>query len=48
MFSDAFEIEAKELREWAYAQTVLSAWWTFEENGENWKSDLDLAEVWNV
>ncbi|HEY8562907.1 MAG TPA: aminoglycoside phosphotransferase family protein [Pyrinomonadaceae bacterium] len=48
MFSDAFDIDKRELREWAYAQAVLSAWWTFEDNGENWKTDLDFAEVWEV
>ena len=47
-FSEAFEISASDLRKWAYAQGVLSAWWTYEENGENWKKDLDLADVWKV
>lgn len=47
-FSQAFEIEPQILRQWAYAQVVLSAWWTFEENGENWKTDLALADVWEV
>ncbi|HVE55345.1 MAG TPA: aminoglycoside phosphotransferase family protein, partial [Pyrinomonadaceae bacterium] len=47
-FSEAFEIERQTLRKWAYAQTVLSAWWTFEENGKNWQTDLALADVWEV
>ncbi len=47
-FGEAFEIEPQVLKKWAYAQAVLSAWWTFEENGENWKTDLALAEVWEV
>lgn len=47
-FSEAFEISASDLRKWAYAQSVLSAWWTFEENGKNWKKDLALADVWEV
>jgi streptomycin 6-kinase len=47
-FSEAFEIEAHALRKWAYAQGVLSAWWTFEENRENWKSALASVEVWEV
>jgi streptomycin 6-kinase len=47
-FSEAFEISASDLRKWAYAQGVLSAWWTSEENGENWKKDLALADVWEV
>ena len=47
-FSEAFEIEPRDLRKWAFAQMVLSAWWTFEENGENWKIDLALAEIWDL
>ncbi len=46
-FSAAFEIELPDLRRWAFAQMVLSAWWTFEENGKNWKTDLALAEIWD-
>lgn len=47
-FSDAFEISPLDLRKWAYAQIVLSAWWTFEENHENWKNELAFAEFWEV
>lgn len=47
-FSAAFEIEPETLKKWAYAQGVLSAWWTFEENGANWKSDLATVEAWEI
>ena len=47
-FSEAFEIEPRDLRKWAFAQIVLSAWWTFEENGENWENELAFAEIWEV
>lgn len=47
-FSRAFQIAPEILRKWAYAQCVLSAWWTFEENGANWKTDLVFAEVWEI
>jgi streptomycin 6-kinase len=47
-FSEAFEITPQDLKDWAFAQMVLSAWWTFEENGENWQSDLRLAETWEA
>lgn len=47
-FGEAFEISPNNLRKWAYAQAVLSAWWTFEENGANWKPDLELAEIWKI
>jgi streptomycin 6-kinase len=47
-FSEAFEIEPRILRRWAFAQIVLSEWWTFDENGENWENELALAEIWEV
>lgn len=47
-FSEAFEIEPQSIRKWIFAQTVLSAWWTFEENGKNWKAELAFAEIWKV
>ena len=47
-FSEAFEITPQNLKDWAFAQIVLSAWWTFEENGVNWQNDLMLAEIWEV
>ena len=47
-FGEAFEIPPQNLGKWAYAQAVLSAWWTFEENGKNWQTDLALADVWEV
>ncbi|MEJ7861583.1 MAG: aminoglycoside phosphotransferase family protein [Pyrinomonadaceae bacterium] len=47
-FSEAFAIQPQDLRKWAFAQMVLSAWWTFEENGKNWQTDLTLAEIWEV
>jgi streptomycin 6-kinase len=47
-FSEAFEISQEDLRRWAFAQIVLSAWWTFDENGKNWESELDFAKFWEV
>lgn len=47
-FSEAFEIKSQDLKNWAFAQMVLSAWWTFEENGKNWQDDLTFAEIWEV
>lgn len=45
-FSRAFEIESVELRKWAYAEAVLSAWWTFEGGGADWAKWLACADVW--
>ena len=47
-FSKAFKVEPRDLRKWAFAQIVLSAWWTFEDNGENWENELAFAEIWEV
>jgi len=47
-FAEAFEIEPRNLRKWAFAQQVLGVWWTLEDNGKNWKNDLALAEIWEV
>lgn len=47
-FGEAFEIEPEILKKWGYAQGVLSAWSTFQDNGETWKTDLALADVWKL
>ncbi|MEP6924684.1 MAG: aminoglycoside phosphotransferase family protein [Pyrinomonadaceae bacterium] len=46
-FAEAFTVEPQILRKWAFAQAVLSAWWTFEDNGKNWETDLELAKFWD-
>lgn len=45
-FSEAFEITPRDLRKWAFAQMILSAWWTFEENGADWQNELAFAAIW--
>ncbi len=47
-FSRAFDISQTDLKKWAFAQIVLSAWWTFEDSGGNWKRELAFAEFWKV
>lgn len=47
-FSKAFKVEPLNIRKWVFAQAVLSAWWTFEETGENWRNELDFAKIWEV
>ena len=48
-FSDAFEIDARELREWAFAQMVLSAWWNYDDMPQLYEhSTLAKADIWNV
>lgn len=47
-FSESFGIAPADLQKWAYAQIVLSAWWTFEDHGANWQAQLAFAEFWEV
>jgi streptomycin 6-kinase len=46
LFSNAFDISERELTKWAYAQQVLSAWWYFEDGGNDWEEKLEIAEIW--
>lgn len=47
-FAEAFEIEPRDLREWAYAEAVLSAWWTIEDGGSDCEKWLACAEIWEI
>jgi streptomycin 6-kinase len=47
-FSEAFDIDALELREWAFAQMVLGAWWSFDDMPQFYTNELAKADIWNV
>lgn len=47
-FSEAFHLNEEVLRKWAYAQMVLSAWWTFDEMYELYDNEVAKADVWNI
>ncbi len=48
-FADAFDIDPIELRQWAFAQMVLGAWWSFDEMPEHYdEATLAKADVWGV
>ena len=47
-FSEAFDIPETDLREWAFAQMVLSAWWTFDEMPNLYDNDVAKADIWDV
>jgi len=47
-FAEAFDIDAMELREWAFAQLVLSAWWTLEDMPEMYNNEVAKADIWDV
>ncbi len=46
-FAEAFAVEPSDLRDWAYAEAVLSAWWTIEDGGTDAEKWLACAEIWD-
>ena len=47
-FSKAFDIDPLEIRQWAYAQMVLSAWWSFDEMPQFYDNIVAKADIWDV
>ena len=47
-FSSAFQISEANLRRWAYAQMVLSAWWTFDEMPGLYENEVVKADIWDI
>ena len=45
LFSETLRFERKRVWAWSFSQTVLAAWWLFEDRQEGWESWLNLAEV---
>lgn len=41
--SEALGVARQRLWDWGLAQAVLSAWWSFEDGGSDWKQGLYLA-----
>ena len=44
----AFDIDPHELREWAFAQMVLGAWWHFIDMPSLYDNEVAKADIWNV
>lgn len=44
LLAGALGFEAERIRAWAFAQAVLSAWWSVEDHGHGWESAIALAE----
>lgn len=47
-FSQAFAVSTADLRKWAYAFAVLSAWWMLEDFGKGWEAQILRADIWEV
>lgn len=39
------DMDAKLLVSWSFAQAVLSAWWSFEDDEDDWKTGLEGAKI---
>lgn len=48
MFAEAFDLEPLTLRQWAFAQMVLGAWWTFDEMPELYSNEVAQANIWDI
>ena len=47
-FAAAFGFAECEVREWAFAQMVISAWWTFDELRDEYDDEVAKADVWRI
>jgi streptomycin 6-kinase len=47
-FAARFGESPEAIREWAFAQKVLAAYWTMTENDPRWKAQLTAADIWNI
>jgi streptomycin 6-kinase len=47
-FSKGFGIEEKELRQWAFAGSVLGHWWTFDEMRNIYSGGVVKSDIWDV
>jgi streptomycin 6-kinase len=48
LYSEAFQMPEREVRQWAFCQMVLSTWWSFDEMSEDFAEGLAFADMWNV
>ncbi|UCC51489.1 MAG: phosphotransferase [Anaerolineaceae bacterium] len=45
VLAEALDLEHRRILGWGIAQTVLSAWWSYEDNDEDWRDLLPIAET---
>jgi streptomycin 6-kinase len=46
IFARALQMRSRDIRQWVYSSCVLSAWWSYQENAENWRDQLAFADFW--
>jgi streptomycin 6-kinase len=42
--AEGLGFDRERLAGWAFAQAVLSAWWSYEDRGHDWQQSLELAD----
>ncbi len=47
-FASAFDLSPQDLREWAFAQMVLGAWWNFSDMPLLYDGGVVKADIWDV
>ena len=47
-FAEAFRLAPITLRQWAFSQMVLGAWWTFDEMPQVYNNAVAKADIWDV
>ncbi len=44
-FCERLSFDRQRLRDWTFAQSVLSAWWHIEDSGHGWEPAIQFAEL---
>lgn len=47
-FSATFDISPDELRQWAFAEMVIGAWWNFVDMPDLYNGEVANADIWDV
>lgn len=47
-FAVEFDQSPPDIREWAFAQKVLSAYWSMTESDQGWQRQLEVADIWGL
>jgi streptomycin 6-kinase len=45
LLAESLDFDRTRLRDWGFAQAVLSAWWSFEDHGHGWEPAIACAEL---
>lgn len=43
-FSELLDFDRQRLRQWGFAQAVLSTWWGYEDGDPHWAASLEIAD----